>query len=204
MPGLTPRRARLLLLGAAVAAGSGCVDRRFVVETNVPGAQIAVDGTPLGPSPVDSQYLFAGTYVFTASAPGYETARVPVALKAKWYQYPPFDFIVEVLYPGRIEDVRTVRITLDEARPKSEADLLGAADRVRQRGQSLPPPAVPNDAGRGPAAPRPPAIPPTAPGPNQGSAAPVNPQVPASTLPPISSPRDGDTPGGIIRPPGGG
>ena len=194
------------ILGLAVAAGSfllaGCVDRRFVVESNPPGAQVDVDGVPLGVSPVDSQFIYAGERVVTVSAPGRETVKQRVRLKAKWHQYPPLDFIAEILYPGRIEDVRRVRIDLPVAKPVSDQQLLGQGENLRARGMSLPPPSVPNDTNppkgttpvastTGPFFPLPPGASPNAP---------VDPRVPATTLAPLASPRDGDVQGGIIRP----
>ena len=55
-----------------LTALTGCVDRRFVVATNPPGAQVAIDGRTMGPAPVDSRYTFAGWHEFRANAPGYE------------------------------------------------------------------------------------------------------------------------------------
>ena len=43
------RTGGLLLIAVATGLGTGCVDRRFVVRTNVPGAQVYRDGTALGP-----------------------------------------------------------------------------------------------------------------------------------------------------------
>ena len=64
---MTTGRLGPVLVAVTVGLLTGCVDRRFVVETSVPGAQIAVDGTPLGPSPVDSRWEYAGSYQLTAS-----------------------------------------------------------------------------------------------------------------------------------------
>ncbi len=188
-----------------LAAATGCVDRRFVVESNVPGAQISVDGNPIGPAPVDSQYTYAGVYTFTATAPGYEPLTQRVDLKAKWYQYPPLDFFAEILYPGRIEDVRRVQLNLAPARPVSDAELLGRAEGLRARGMSLRPPRIPNNQGADrPGSARPGT--PAGPGPSAPTlAAPrspggPNPQVPATELPSLASPRDGDT-NTLVRPP---
>lgn len=140
------KRRRVTLLGPCVLIllSTGCVDRRFVVETNVPGAQIYVDGTPIGPSPADSWWEYAGDYQFTAVAPGYEPLVKKVKLKAKWYQYPPFDLVAEALWPFRIEDVRRVQLTLEPVRPINQQELIGAADELRARGLTLPPTSVPD------------------------------------------------------------
>jgi hypothetical protein len=142
-----------LILAAGLLAG--CVDRRFVVETNVPGAQVAIDGTPIGPSPADGRWEYAGKYEFTAVAPGYEPLTQLVYFEPRWYQYPPFDFIAEVLWPFRIEDVRRVQLVLEPARPVSQLDLIQSADVLRTRGLSLPPPTVQDESDRPPLPPQP-------------------------------------------------
>lgn len=152
---------------AAVTVGllAGCVDRRFVVETNVPGAHVAVDGAPLGPSPVDSRWEYAGSYQFTASAPGYQPLGKRVHFKARWYQYPPLDLVAEVFWPFRIEDVRRVYLELEPLQPVNQAELLSAADQLRSRGLTLPPTTV-ADEGERPRGTQPsfvPVVPPTAP-----------------------------------------
>jgi hypothetical protein len=140
----TGRAGLLVVLGAAVLA-VGCVDRRFLVETNVPGAQIYRDGKPIGPSPTDGQWEYAGFYEFTAVAPGYEPLVKRVNFTPKWYEYPPLDFFAEILWPFRIEDRRLVQMKLQPLRPVDQAALVGAADALRARGQALPPTSVPRE-----------------------------------------------------------
>jgi len=164
---------------------AGCVDRRFVVTTNVPGAQIFWDGKPLGPSPVDSPFDYAGNYTVTALAPGHDPLTQKVRLAPKWYMYPPFDLITETLYPGRIEDVRRIDLTLTPARPLSDAELLANGDRLRAEGKALPPSRVPDkkDAPRPAAAPGAAAAPPpsTTPGPSDPVTPPLAPGLPPGT-----------------------
>lgn len=133
-----------VLAVAAIVPLVGCVDRRFVVETNTPGAQITLDGVPIGPSPTDGRWEYAGCYEFTAVAPGHEPLVQMVKFEPKWYQYPPWDFFAEVVYPFRIEDVRRVRLRLEPTRPVDQAALVGAANALRSRGATLPPSSVPD------------------------------------------------------------
>jgi len=138
---------RILTVPFALAAAVGCVDRRFVVTSNVPAAQIYVDGKALGPAPVDSSWIYAGEYTVTALAPGYEPYNERVRLKPKWYQYPPLDILAELLYPGRIEDVRRIEVTMQPKRPISDEELIGNAERLRAEGKALPPSRIPDDKG---------------------------------------------------------
>jgi len=174
---MTTGRLGPVLVAVTVGLLTGCVDRRFVVETSVPGAQIAVDGTPLGPSPVDSRWEYAGSYQLTASAPGYQPLAKRVRFKARWYQYPPFDLVAEVFWPFRIEDVRRVYLELEPLQPVNQAELTSSAELLRSRGQTLPPSTV-SDEGNRPRGTQPtilPALPSTAP-------------VPTTQLPPQVGP----------------
>jgi hypothetical protein len=135
---------RLAAVALAAAAG-GCVERRFVVETNVPGAEVTINNQSVGPSPADATWDYAGRYDIRAVAPGYEPARLVYPVRPKWYQYPPLDFFFEAVWPFHIEDVRRVRIDLQPSSPVRTDELVGNADRLRGRAQALPSPESPND-----------------------------------------------------------
>src|SRR5918994_6848496 len=143
------------LLFAFAGLAVGCVDRRFVVETNVPGAQVSVDGVPIGATPADARFEYAGKYEFKAVAPGYEPLTQLVTLKPKWHNYPPLDFFAEVLWPFRIEDVRRVQLVLEPVRPVNQIELIQSADALRARGLSLPPPTVQDETTLPPRPPQP-------------------------------------------------
>lgn len=133
----------LPLLTAFLAIG--CVERRFVIETNVPGAQVYVDNVAVGPSPADARWDYAGYYTFRVVAQGYEPLTRVERVRARWYDYPPLDFIFETLWPFHIEDVRRFRFDLQPATQIRTDELLDAANALRQQGQSLPPPQYPDE-----------------------------------------------------------
>lgn len=124
---------------------TGCVDRRYVVTSNVPGAQVTVDGTQLGPTPTDARYEYAGTREFHCYAPGYEPLVQHIEFEPRWYDYPGLDLFAEVFWPFRIEDVRRVHLELLPAQPIPVDRIQSDAEALRARGYSLPPPSVPND-----------------------------------------------------------
>ena len=134
----------LILAAAAAGAACGCVDRRFTVVTNAPNAQITVDGVPIGPSPADDRWEYAGERVITASAPGYEPLTQRVRIEPRWYEYPPLDFVAEVLWPFRIEDHRRIPLCLEPARPVNQAELVNAGEILRGNATRLPPSSVPD------------------------------------------------------------
>jgi PEGA domain len=133
------------ILGITVLTAVGCVDRRFVVTSNVPGAQVTVDGEQLGPAPVDARYEYTGKREFRAYAPGFEPYVQLIGFEPRWYDYPGLDLFAEVFWPFRIEDVRRVHLELQPAQPVPVDQIQTAAEQLRGRGQALPPPSVPND-----------------------------------------------------------
>ncbi|OWK34868.1 PEGA domain-containing protein [Fimbriiglobus ruber] len=135
---MTIGRSGLIVLAGAVGLLTGCVDRRYVVETNAYGAQISVDGKLIGPSPADGRWEYAGYYEIMAVAPGYQPLTKKVRFKAKWYEYPPFDLFAEVLWPFRIEHVERVKLCLEPYQPVNQSTLNNNADGLRARGLALP------------------------------------------------------------------
>jgi hypothetical protein len=162
-----------IVLGGLACAG--CVDRRFVIESNVPNAQVLIDNRPIGAAPAHTPFEYYGYHTVTLIHPGYETLTRRVHVTAPWYAYPPFDFFAEVLYPGHIRDTRRYYFELYEATKTRTDDLLNAADALRMRGMNLP-------------APERPALPRSQPAP---SPQPVPPPGPAPVVPPVG-------PGGVI------
>ncbi|MCI0705027.1 MAG: PEGA domain-containing protein [Planctomycetia bacterium] len=175
-----PVRWSVLLSGLTLLATVGCVDRRFVVRTNIPNAQVYIDDRPVGASPAYTQFDYYGFYTIKIVHPGYETIVKREHVAAPWYAYPPFDFITEVLWPFRIRDIREFNYTLYEAVQTRTDELLNTADALRQRGMMLPP-------AERPAEPRPPRIPPE-PLPPPGVVPPVVPPVVPSVVPPVGPP----------------
>jgi len=184
------RVGRLLILAIALPATGGCVERRFVVATNVPGAQVYVNNVPIGPSPADTRWEYPGRYEFRVVAQGYEPLREYKRVWPKWYELPGLDFVFEALWPFHIEDVRRFQFELVPATQVRTDELLDAANRLRERATAMPPPEQP-DPPANPSRPAPPAVipvPADTPVP-AGPAAPVAPRPPAGTVPPSLSSR---------------
>ena len=71
-----------LVLGAILAAG--CVDRRFVIHSNVPNAQVFSDDKPVGAAPAYAPFEYYGYYTVTLVHPGYETLSQRVHVTDFW------------------------------------------------------------------------------------------------------------------------
>lgn len=138
-------RQRPLLLLAALALGTapGCVERRFVIESDPPGALVMVNGQPLGATPVDGYFTYYGVYDITLVKDGYQTKQVAQRIGMPWYQVPGVDFVSENLYPGRIEDVRRYRYCLEPAVQVRTDELLQQAEQLRNRGRAINTPGQP-------------------------------------------------------------
>lgn len=148
-----PGRWAVLVAGAALLAATGCggVNRRFVIESNVPNAQVYINNQPVGAAPAHATFEYYGHYNIELVHPDYQREAKRVHVVAPWYAYPPFDLIA-VLWPFRTEDVRRYYFELTPLRRPDTAELLNSADSLRQRGWNLPIPAEP--------APDPKAVPP--------------------------------------------
>jgi hypothetical protein len=151
-------------LALVVAATStGCVERRYVVTSDPPGALVFRNGIPLGPSPVDDFFIYYGDYDITLVKDGYETLHVKVKINPPWYEYPPLDFVAENLFPYTIRDIREgdpFHFQLQPLQAVRPDDVRKRANELRGQGRQLgvqpeadvapPPPLTPP----GPVAPR--------------------------------------------------
>src|SRR5262249_15715254 len=117
----------------------GCVERRYVVTTDPPGAVVLRNDQPIGASPADDHFTYYGKYHFTLIKEGYETLQVIQPIRAPWYEYFPLDFISENLIPWSIVDVRRFHYGLEPRRMPTPDQLLNQAQPLRGRGQELQP-----------------------------------------------------------------
>jgi hypothetical protein len=136
---------RIAWLGAALliaTAATGCVERRYVVTSDPPGALVFRNGVPLGPTPVDDFYVYYGSYDLTLVKDGYETLHARVKIDAPWYEYPGIDFFSENLFPYTIRDIREgdqFHFQMQPLQAVRPDDVLRRATDLRARGRVLGP-----------------------------------------------------------------
>lgn len=128
----------------------GCVERRFTVHTEPPGAKVYVNNKPMGFSPVDVPFTYYGNYLITLEYPGYQTRHIKEHIKAPVYAYPPIDFVAESLYPGKIHDHHQFEYSLDPMPRPNLDELRAQAETLREQGRNLPEPKIPNPSSRQP------------------------------------------------------
>jgi len=134
-----------MALFLAVAVNTGCVERRFLVQAEVPGvagdagAKLLVNGQEIGPTPADVYFTYYGKYHFTLIKDGYETLQVDQNISTPWYEWFGIDFISEAIYPWKIRDVRRYAFTLPPAQSVRPEDVLNRANTLRQRAAGVTP-----------------------------------------------------------------
>lgn len=128
----------LIVLLAALLCG--CVERRVYLISDPPGADVYIDGELIGKTrpkdhkdgPLYANFIFYGERDFTFRKPGYATHEVTQLLETPWYEYPPIDFIAEViLLPIPICDEHTVEVKLVKNAPVDFVELHKRAGGFR-------------------------------------------------------------------------
>jgi hypothetical protein len=129
----------MVLLGS-VALACGCVERRYTVRTDPPGAQVIVNGESLGPSPASHNFYYYGDREITLVQDGYETKTLIEPINAPWWDNYLTEFFSENLVPWVIRDERDFTYKLEPARSPTQEEVQARAEALRSEAQVLPPP----------------------------------------------------------------
>ena len=137
-PATAPRSRWLfvLLLAALVATQAGCVQRRFTIRSNPPGALVYIDDYEVGTTPVSTDFVYYGTRKVRLVKDGYETLTVLQPVPSPWYEVPPIDFVSENLVPSDIRDERVLDYTLTPQVVVPLDQLKSRAEGVRRSSQA--------------------------------------------------------------------
>ncbi len=165
------RRTRSVSIALLAIASCGCVHREIEILTRPPGARVEFDGQVLeATTPVRFPFDWYGYHEIIVekpsertepgqpSKPAYIRRRLIVHITPPWYQQFPIDFFTEVLWPGRLYDIRTYPIALDKELPLDDVPddekaamktgLFERGDQFRRMAREelgLPPPPVRKD-----------------------------------------------------------
>jgi hypothetical protein len=125
----------LLLAASAPLLLAGCVERYIAVRSEPSGADVYVDGDKMGQTPIDVPYIWYGTREILLEKRGYREIRERVALNPPWWQYPPVDFITDVLIPFTITDREELSFHLERAPLTREEvrEVLRRAEETKAR-----------------------------------------------------------------------
>jgi hypothetical protein len=132
------RPATSLVLFMSAALASGCVERRFVITTEPPGAIVFDEkGLPMGAAPTDRTFTYYGEYEFTLVKDGYETQVVREKVRAPFYEWFILDFFSENVIPWTLRDVRRFNYRLQPKQSVPAETVLDRADGLRERGKTI-------------------------------------------------------------------
>ena len=121
---------------------AGCVERRFIIES-IP-RKVYINNREGGFTPYDASYLYYGVYNITLEKDGYVTQTFQQKIEPPWWAYPPFDFMTENMYPGKITDIRPLFYEMRLIPRPNQDQLLCEANELRDQGKALPEPSVPS------------------------------------------------------------
>jgi hypothetical protein len=140
---LTDRRRRhwpALALAVACLLATGCVERRYTIRTEPPGALVVVNGEEIGPSPVSRSFTFYGAREITLMQDGYQTQTLIQPIKAPWWDNLLTEFFTENLIPVTFRDERDFTYRMAPVTTPATGDLLDRAESLKAQGQAGPPP----------------------------------------------------------------
>jgi len=138
------RRLAAIIAFTASTLLTGCVERRFLIESSPPGAYVYVNNTPYGPTPVDVPFLFYGDYDVQLVKEGFQTKKVKQPVSTPWWDYPIIDFFSENLWPMQITDIRPLYYEMEPIVQPNLELLKAEGEELRGRATTLPPPRYPD------------------------------------------------------------
>jgi hypothetical protein len=134
------RLALLLGLATGIAILPGCVERRYTIRSNPPGALAIVNGEEIGPTPVSRSFTYYGDREVTLMLDGYETRTAIQPINAPLWDNFVTEFFTENLIPFTFRDEREFVFDLAPQMIPEKNALLNRAEALRAQGHILPPP----------------------------------------------------------------
>lgn len=110
----------------------GCVEKELTVKTVPTGAVVVLNDEELGTAPVTTSFLWYGDYRIRVTKPGYEALVTHKKIKRPLDDYPVFDFIAQVLWPGTIHHKYEWTFELAPYKTPSREELINAATQLRR------------------------------------------------------------------------
>jgi hypothetical protein len=119
---------------------AGCVERRYTLRTNPPGALAIVNGEEIGHTPVSRSFYYYGDREISLVLDGFETKTVIQPVNAPWWDNLVTEFFTENLVPFNLRDEREFSYQLTTASPPRVGDLRDRAEQLRSDARMLPKP----------------------------------------------------------------
>ena len=134
------RRTAIVLLLAFVGMCGGCVERRYTVRTEPPGARSSSMANPsaLRRPPITSTITAIARSRWSWTA--IETKTIIQPINAPWWDNYLTEFFSENLVPYVIRDEREFTYKMEPYRAPTEEEIQGRAEALRSEAKVLPPP----------------------------------------------------------------
>jgi hypothetical protein len=128
----------LVALGALGLAMTGCVERRYTIRTDPPGALVIANGEVIGTTPVSKSFTYYGDRTFRIIKEGYETKELIQPINAPVFDNLLTEFFTENLIPYTFRDEVEFNYKLDPAKLAEPNDVLRRAEVTKAEGQQGP------------------------------------------------------------------
>jgi hypothetical protein len=134
------RTKAILAVMLAIVGLSGCVERRYTIRTDPPGALVIANGEEIGVTPVSKAYTYYGIRRFRILREGFETLDIDQPFEPPWYDNYLTEFFTENLIPYTFRDERTLTYKLSTEKQADKVPLTERAEALRAEAKVLPPP----------------------------------------------------------------
>jgi hypothetical protein len=129
-----------LLMLVALGLFSGCVERRYTIRSDPPGATVIVNGEEIGPTPASKSFQYYGNREITLMLDGYQTRTVIQPINAPWWDNYATEFFSENIVPLSLRDDREYKFQLLPAVSPPQGELRNRAESLREEAGTLPKP----------------------------------------------------------------
>jgi hypothetical protein len=124
----------------ALGVLSGCVERRYTIRSDPPGATVIVNGEEIGLAPASKSFQYYGGREITLMLDGYQTRTIIQPINAPWWDNYVTEFFSENVVPVSLRDEREYTYQLMPAVSPPVAELRNRAESLREEAQTLPKP----------------------------------------------------------------
>jgi hypothetical protein len=136
----THRTKVILTVMLAIVGFGGCVERRYTIRSEPPGALVIANGEEIGVTPVSKAYTYYGIRRFRLLREGHETLDIEQPFDPPWYDNYLTEFFTENLIPYTFRDERTLTYKMSIEKPADKIPLAERAEALRAEAKALPPP----------------------------------------------------------------
>ena len=130
----------LIGLAIGLCGLAGCVERRYTIRTNPPGALAIVNNEEIGPTPVSRSFVYYGDREITLMLDGHQTQTIVQPINAPWWDNYLTEFFTENLIPYTFRDEREFTYQMVPSTVPTQNDLLARAESLRTVGSAPPKP----------------------------------------------------------------